>query len=324
MHRLKLLYGQVCIALGEIEAARQLPTDGFATTQQTFGVGDVLTVEFQTTLAKVYIERREIELAISYLSSVEIHENSGRSDFCAITAEILRAKVLKIMGALDEADSLLENRLNLALPIFGIEHSMVWRIIYDIVEVKISQEEYATAEQMLRVLRDQIIEVKGLEHFEVLQITLQLACTKLRLGEFEEAGQICQALLVQQQKPDIDTNDLTSFTKAVLWACHLQSGKIDSEGGLKDDLLKSLESGSIPNPQLARRWEMVALLAKDIGVVDVASAVKKHYYKAMELALGVEYLQATEKKEASPEDSNSGYSLSSRARWWQRCVFWWW
>ena len=92
VHRSKLLYGQVCIALGQIEAARQLLTDGFARSQQNFGIGDILTTAFQTTLAEVYLERREIELATSYLSLEFATPKSGRSDLCAITARIVMAK----------------------------------------------------------------------------------------------------------------------------------------------------------------------------------------------------------------------------------------
>ena len=183
---------------------------------------------------------------------------------------------------------------------------MLWRICYDIVEVKLGQKEYAIAEQLLTGLRYIIIGVKGQEHLEVLQITLQLACAKFRMGEFEEAVQICQALLVQQQKRDTVTHDVITFTKAVLWLCDLQSGITDSEDCLRNELLVDLEHGSMPSPQLARQWEFMALFAEISGAVDVARVLKKHSDKAMELAFGIEYVQAMEKTEASPEDSNNG------------------
>ena len=298
---LELLCGRVCIVRGEIEAARQILTDGFETSQQTFGTGDVLTMEFQMTLVEVYIERREIELATSYLSLELVTAQPGRSDIWAITGRTLMAKLLYFTGLLDEAETLLIKCLQEALPIVGVDHVMIWRIFCDIIEDKLRQEDYATAEQWLRLLRDQTIEAKGPEHLEV-QITLQLAYLMLQMGESEEAGQICQALLVQQRKRHADNDDRITFTKAVLWVCHLQSGRTDSEGGLKSDILKSLENASMPNAQLARRWETVALLAEKFGAVDVASALKKHYHKAMELAFGVEYLQAMEQDEASPKD----------------------
>ena len=62
----------------------------------------------------------------------------------------------------------------------------------------------------------------------------------------------------------------------------------------------------MPNPKLARRWETVALLAEAFSDVDVARALRKHSDKAMELAFGIEYLQAMQQVEASPEDSNNG------------------
>ncbi len=305
---LELLCGQVCIVRGEIEAAQQLLTDGFATSQQAFGTGDVLTMEFQTMLAEVYFERREIELAIPHivLNPELVAAISGRSDIFAITAITLAAKFMCILGSLDEADSLLKKCLNQTLKIVGGDHSVIWRIRYDIIEMKLGQEDYATAEKYLRELRDLILEAKGPEHLDALHVTLHLAWLKLLVGDFEEAEQICQALLVQQRKRHADNDDRITFTKAVLWVCHLQSGRIDSEGDLENDLLKSLENGSMPNPQLVRRWETVALLAEELDAVDVASALKKHYDKAMELAFGVEYLQAMEQDEASPEDSNNG------------------
>ena len=289
---LEHLCGQVCIALGEIEAARQLLTDGFETSRQTFGTGDVLTMEFQTRLAEVYIERGEIQSAFTYLSRELVTTHSGRSEICAIPARILMAKLSYIAGSWDEAEILLAACFNEAVPIVGVDHIMICRIYHDLIEVKLRQKDYATAEKYLRELRDRVIKAKGPEHLEVLQITLQLACAKLRVGDFEEAGQICQALLVQQRKLHADNDDRITFTKAVLWACHLQSGETDSDGDLKDDLLKSLENGSMPNPQLARRWEMVALFAEDCGAVEVASVLKKHRDKAIELAFGIEYLQA--------------------------------
>ena len=84
-YRLKLLVGQICIALGEIETARQILTDGFEASQQTFGTCDVLTMEFRMSLAEVYIKRRD---------RLEIIDKSVRIDFCAITARSLRAKIL--------------------------------------------------------------------------------------------------------------------------------------------------------------------------------------------------------------------------------------
>ena len=303
---LQLLFGQVCIALGDIEAARQLLADGFETSRQTFGTSDVLTMEFQTTLAEVYIHRGEIELATTYLNPELATTKSGRSDICAMTAQTLVAKLLCIKGSLDKAATLLMQCLREAVAIVGVDHSLIRRIWYDIIDVKLDQEEYATAEQMLRGLRDMIIEAKGPEHLEVLQITLQLACSKLPMDDFEEAGQMCQALLVQQRKRHADNDDRITFTKAVLWLCDLQSGSTDSESGLRNDLLKSLENGSMPNPQLARRWGMVALFAENLGAIDVASVLLKHYYKAMGLAFGTEYLQAMQQEEASPEDSNNG------------------
>ena len=310
VHWLKLLYGQVCIALGEIEAARQLLTDGFATSRQTFGTGDVLTMEFQMRLGEVYIERREIELALTYLSPELITTQSGRSDLCAITARALGARVLYIMGSLVEAESLLWRSYYEALAIVGDDHSMIWRMQYDLVEVYLRQEDFSKAEVILRDLRDRIIEAKGPEHLEVLHVTLDLARLKIATGETEEAGQICQALLVQQQKRDAntDTHDLINLTKAVLWLSNghsgrSDSGRNDSENGLEIDLLKSLESGAIPNPQLARKWVMVARLARYRGAADVASVLKKHRDKAMELAFGIEYLQAMVQAETSREDS---------------------
>ena len=300
---LELLCGQVRIVQGEIEAARQLLTDGFATSQQTFGTGDVLTMEFQMTLAEVYIERREIELAVSYLSPAVTTEKSGRSALCAITAQTLVAKALSIAGSLDEAEFYLKRCFHQALPFLGGDHFMIWRIRYAIYEVKLRQEDYAAAAKYLRLLRDILIDAQGPEHLKVLQTTLQLACSKLRMGEFEKAGQICQALLVQQQKRRTDTHDLITLTKAVLWLCDLQRGRTDSERGLRNDLLKSLENGSKPNPQLARRWETVALLADKSGDVDVARALRKHYDKAMELAFGIEYVQAI--KQGIQEDAKN-------------------
>ena len=321
VHRLKLLCGQVCIMLGEIEAARQLLTDGYATSQHTFGIGDVLTMEFQTRLAEVYIGRREIEVAMTYLGKFGLYKyKSGRSDICAITAQNLVAKVVYITGSSGKAESTLKNCLDRALSIVEGDHPLIWRIRYDIIEVKVLQKDYATAEKYFREFRDVIIEAKGPGHPEVLYMTLDLAWLKLRMGGIEEAGLICEALLVQQQKTDTDIHDLITLTKTVLWICHRR--RTDTEIRLKDDLLKSLEDGSMPNPRLVRRWEVIALLAEKNGAVDVASVLKKRYHKATELAFGVEYLQAMIRKEASPEDSNSGYSLSSMARWWQRCVFW--
>ena len=311
---LELLCGQVCIVQGEIEAARQLLTDGFATSQQTFGTGDVLTIEFQTALAEVYIERREIKLAISYLnielafSYIEFElagAEIGKRDICEITALTLAAKVFCISGLFNDANSLFLECLKQARSIVGDNHSIVLRILYVKIEIELRQEDYATAEKLLRGLRNVITIDHGPEHLEVLQITLQLAYVKLRMGESGEAGQICQALLVQQQERHTDTHDLITLTKAVLWLSDLHSGKTDSEGDLENDLLKSLENESRPNPKLARRWETVALLAEEFGAVDVANALKKHCDKAMELAFGVEYLQAMEKKRVSPEDSNN-------------------
>ena len=306
LHRLQILYGQIYIRLGEIEAARQILTDGFVTSQQTFGTSDVLTMEFQTTLAEVYIERRELDLATSYLSPESATAKSGRSDYCAITAQTLKAKVLCIAGSLDEAETLLDECLIQALQIVVVCHPMIWRILYDFIEIKLRQEDYDTAEQALRVLRDRLIKAKGPENLEVLVITLQLAWSKLRMGKSEEAGQICQALLAQQQKRDTDTHDLMTFTKAVLWLCDLQSGRTNSEGGLKDDLLKSLENESMANLQLTRSWRTLALDAGRFGAIDVASALRKHYYKAMELAFGIEYLQAMGQDDALPEYTNNG------------------
>ena len=305
--------------LGEAEAARQLLTDGYATSQHSFGMGDVLTMEFQTRLAEVYIERREIEVAWPYLELGSYKYKSGRSDICAITAQRLVAKVTYITGSLGKADSILKKCLDRALSIVEGDHPLIWRIRYDIIEVKMLQKDYATAEKYFSEFRDVIIKAKGPGHPEVLYMTLDLAWLKLRMGGTREAGLICQALLVQQQKTDTDIHDLITLTKAVLWICHLRRTNTEI---MKDDLLKSLENGSMPNPRLARRWESMALLAEKNGAFDVASALKKHSDKAMELAFGVEYLQAMIRKEASPEDSNSGYSLSSKARWWQRCVFW--
>ena len=149
-------------------------------------------------------------------------------------------------------------------------------------------------------------------------MTLDLARLKIATGETEEAGQICQTLLVQQQKRDADTHDLINLTKAVLWLSDVwlsnrHSGRIDSERGSEIDLLKSLESGAIPNPQLARKWDMVARLARYCGAVDVASVLKKHCNEAMELAFGIEYLQAMEQDEASPEGSNNGLVVGTSA-----------
>ncbi|KAK0515354.1 hypothetical protein JMJ35_002733 [Cladonia borealis] len=299
MPRLKLLYGQVCITLGKIEAARQLLTDGFATSQHTFGIDDVLTTEFQTTLAEVYLERREGQAAFTHLASAL---ESGRS---TITARTLVAKVFYLNGWLDKAETVLEQCLREAIPIVGIDYIMIWRIWYYRAEVLLRGEAYTAAEGFLRTMRDQMIKAKGPEHLEVLQITLQLALTKLRISEFEEAGQICQELLVLQQKRGTDTHDLIRFTKAVLWICHLQSGRTDLESSLKHDILESLENGAIPNPQLAPNWCSVARLAGHCGAVDVASVLRKHSIKAMELAFGVEFLQAMLKKEVSPEDSNN-------------------
>ena len=301
---LELLYGQVCIALGEFEAARQLLNDGFAISEQTFGTNDVLTLEFQTTLAEVCIARGETELAISYLSPAVMTEKPGRSDLCAITARTLKARALTIAGSLDEAEPLLRKCLNEAVPIIGDDHLMIWRVRYAIIIVKFLQKDYATAEKYLRALRDLIIEGKGPEHLDVLYMTLDLASLKLQMSESEEAGQICQALLLQQQKRDKDSDDLIKLTKVLLWACHLQSGRTDSESDLRKDLLETLQNGSMPNPQLARRWEWAAWYTAQFGAVDVASALKKHSDKAMELAFGIEYVQAMEKKEASPEDSD--------------------
>ena len=50
----------------------------------------------------------------------------------------------------------------------------------------------------------------------------------------------------------------------------------------------------------------MARLAKYLGAVDVATVLKKHRDKAMELAFGLEYLQTMEQEEASREDSNHG------------------
>ena len=310
VHRLKLLYGQFCIALGEIETARQLLTDGFATSRQTFGTGDILTMEFQTSLAEVYIERRDIELANTYLNPL-IATRSGRSDICDIAARSLRVRVVYIAGSLVEAETVLGEYLHEALAIVGGHHLMFFRMWYDLAEVFLRQEQFSTAEVALRMLRDLIINAKGPEHLEVLHVTLDLARLKIATGETEEAGQICQTLLVQQQKRDADTHDLINLTKAVLWLSNRHSGRsdsgrIDSENGLEMDLVKSLESEAIPNPKLARKWDMVARLARHRGAVDVASVLKKHCDKAMELAFGIEYLQAMEQDDDSPEDSNNG------------------
>ena len=317
VHRLKLLYGQVCIALGKIEAARQLLTDGFATSRQTFGTGDVLTMEFQTRLAEVYIERGEFNLAIAYLNPLTA-TRSGRSGFCNITARALTTKLIYMGGSLVEAETLLLKYLDEAAAIVGRAHSMIWRMYYDLAEVYLRQEDFSTAEVVLRSLRDLKIKDVGPEHLEVLLMTLDLARLKIATGETEEAGQICQALLVLQQKRDADTHDLINLTKAVLWLSdrhkgRIDSGRIDSENGLEIDLLKSLESGAIPNPQLARKWDMVARLAKYRGAVDVASVLKKHCDKATELAFGIEYLQAMEQDDASLEDSNNGLVAGTEA-----------
>ena len=322
VHRLKLLYGQVCIALGEIEAARQLLTDGFAISRQTFGTGDVLTMEFQTRLAEVYIERREIKLAITYLNPLAT-PRPGKIDICDIAAGTLAVRLVYIGESLGKAETLLLKYLYEAVEIVGHAHLMSWRMCYDIAEICLRQENFATAEMALRYLWDLIIEAKGPEHLEVLHVTLDLARLKIAMGETEEAGQICQALLVQQQKRDTDTHDLINLTKAVLWLCDLwlsnrhsgriDSGRLDSENDLEINLLKSLESGAIPNPQLARKWDMVARLARYRGAVDVASVLKKHRDKAMELAFGIEYLQAMEQAEASTEDSNNGLVAGTEA-----------
>ena len=152
MHRLKLLYGQLCIALGEIEAARQLLTDGFATSQQTFGIGDVLTMEFQMTLAEVYIERREIELAKTYLSPDLTLTKSGRSDICAISAGTLVAKVFYIAGSLDRAKTLLSQCLVGAMEIVGDDHVMLWQMWYDLAVIYLHRKDYTTAETVLSSL----------------------------------------------------------------------------------------------------------------------------------------------------------------------------
>ena len=304
MQWLELLHGQLCIALGEVEAARQLLTDGFAISQQTFGKSDILTMEFQATLAEVCIRRGEYELALSYLSPAVITEKPGRSDICAITARALKAQALTFAGSLDEAESLLRKCLNEVGPIVGDDHLMIPRLQNAIIVVKFLRKDYATAEKYIRELRELLTKKKGPEHLDVLHATLNLAWLKLRMSESEEAGKICQALLVQQQKREKDTHDLITFTKAVLWISHVQRGRTDSEGDLKNDLLERLEDGAIPNPQHARVWEEVALFARRNGAVDIASALKKHSDKAMELAFGIEYVQAMEKKEAAPKDSN--------------------
>ena len=257
VHRLKLLYGQFCIALGEIEAARELLTDGFATSRQTFGTGDILTKEFQTSLAEVYIERRDVELAVTYLNPL-IATRSGRSNICDITARALRVRVDCIAGSLVEAETVLSKLLFEAVAIVGRPHLMFFRMWYDLAEVYLRQDDFPTAEVALRMLRDLMIRTKGPEHLEVLHVTLDLARLKIATGETEEAGQICQTLLVQQQKRDADTHDLINLTKAILWLSDVwlsnrHSRRIDSERGSEIDLLKSLESGAIPNPQLARK-----------------------------------------------------------------------
>ena len=304
-HRAKLLSGQVCIALGEIEAARQLLTDGFATSQHTFGIGDILTTEFQMTLAEVYIKRREPEIAKTYLSPELTITKSGRSDICAITARTLAAKIAHVEGSLNEAKDLLMQCLTEAVEILGVYNLTLWQMWYEVGEVHSRLGNYASAELLLRELRDIIIEAAGPEHIEVLHITLQLVLLRLLMGYFVEARQICQPLLVLQRMRHAENDDRITFTKAVLWLCTLPSGTNDSEAGLRSLLLESLQDGSIPNPRLYRRWKMVAMFAETFGVVDVASVVKKRYHKATELAFGAEYLQDLIRKEASPEDSNN-------------------
>ena len=304
-HRLKLLYGQICIALGEIEAARQLLTDGFATSQHTFGIGDVLTTEFQMTLAEIYIKRRETESAKTYLSPELTIRKPGRSDICAITARTLAAKVSHVDGSLDEAKDLLMQCLREAVDVLGVYNLTIWQMWYELAEVHSRLENYASAELLLRELRDIIIEAAGPEHFEVLHIHLQLVLLRLLMGNPVGARQICQPLLAYQLMQHAENDDRITFTKAVLWLCTLPSGTNDSEAGLKNLLLESLQDGSMPNPRLYRRWKMAAMSAEIFGVVDVASVLKKRYHKATELAFGVEYLQAMIKKEASPEDSNN-------------------
>ena len=315
--RLRLLYGQVCIALGEIEAARQLLTDGFATSQQAFGTGDVLTMEFQLRLAEIYTERREIKLALTYLNPFAA-TSFGRTDICDITAAALMFRLLYIKGSLFEAETYLQRLPYVASAIVGDDHSMICRMWYDLAEVYLRQEKFSDAEVVLRKLRDVIIEAMGAEHLEVLHVTLDLARLKIAMGETEEAGQICQALLVQQQRRDTDTHDFINLTKAVLWLSDVwlsnrHSGRIDSENDLEMDLLKSLESEATPNPQLARKWDMVARLAKYRGAVDVANVLKKHCDKAMELAFGIEYLQAMEQAEASSKNSNNELEAGTEA-----------
>ena len=258
IHRLKLLYGQVRIALGEIEAARQLLIDGFATSRQTFGADDVLTLEFQTSLLEVCIERREVGLALAYLSPELLDTISE------VQTIILAARGFYIAGSLDEAETVLGD----CLEIFGCDHWTICRMGYALVEVYLRKKDFSSAELVLRKVRDMKIEVKGPEHIDVLLVTLDLARLKIATDKTQEAGQICQALLVQQhKKQNVDINDLINLTKAVLWLSHLwpskrHSGRIDSENDLEMYLLKSLESGATPNPQLARKWDIGGKVGK--------------------------------------------------------------
>ena len=294
------MYGQVCIVLGEIEAARQLLADGFATSQHTFGLDDVLTTDFQMTLAEVYVKRREPELAKAYLSPELTITRSGRSEICAITARTLAAKVAYVAGSLDEAESLLMQCLGEATKILGIYNLTIWQMWYELAEIHSRLGNFPPAELLLRELRDVIIEAAGPEHLEVFHITLQLVLIRLLMGNPEEARRICQPLLIYQQMQHAENDDRIIFTKAVLWLCTLPSGETnDLEADLRRSLLESLENGSMPNPRLDRRWKQVALFAQTLGAVDVASVLKKRYQKATELAFGIEYLQGIEEKDAS-------------------------
>ena len=298
------MYGQVCIVLGEIEAARQLLADGFATSQHTFGLDDVLTTDFQMTLAEVYIKRREPELAKAYLSPELTITRSGRSDICAITARTLAAKVAHVAGSLDEAESLLMQCLGEATEILGIYNLTIWQMWYELAEIHSRLGNYPSAELLLRELRDVIIEAAGPKHHEIFHIMFQLAFIRLLMRNPEGARQICQPLLVYQRMLHAENDDRITFTKAILWLCSLPSGTNDLEPDLRRLLLESLENGSMPNPRLYRRWKMAAFVAKMFGVIDIASILRKRYQKATELAFGIEYLQAIEEKEPSPEDSN--------------------
>lgn len=119
-------------------------------------------------------------MAMPYLTSaMEINKTSAISDICTIMARALGTKILIITQSFKQVETILIWCLEQAAPIVGGDHLMLWQIWYALIEAKMGLEEYDTAEDLLKELRESMTRRKRRGHLDEVQMSFQLACLKL-------------------------------------------------------------------------------------------------------------------------------------------------